>query len=201
MSVNVQSWNADVVVCSGHKMLGPTGFGVLWGKKEWLETLSPFLYGGEMIQEVTVEKTTYKEVLHRFEAGTPSIAEVIAGKEAVNYLSSLGMNNVREHEKEITRYALSAMQALPYIHIYGPQDLAIRGGIVSFTMDGVHAHDIAQLVNEDNICIRSGTHCAMPLHHFYHIPASARASFYIYTTKEDIDIFIESIQKVYKTFH
>lgn len=201
MPVDVRAWNADIVVCSGHKMLGPTGFGILWGKKDVLETLSPFLYGGEMIQQVTKEKTSYKELPHRFEAGTPSIAEVIAGKEAVKYLVSLGMDHVREHEKEITAYAMSSLQSLPYIHIYGPQHPEDRGGVLSFTMDGVHAHDIAQLLNEDNICIRAGTHCAMPLHDFYHIPATARASFYIYTNNQDIDLFIESIQKVYKLLH
>lgn len=200
MPVNVTEWDADFVACSGHKMLGPTGFGVLWGKKERLEELTPFLYGGEMIREVTAEQTTYKEIPHKFEAGTPAIAEVIGGGSAVSYLLELGMECVREHEREITEYTLSALHQLPYITVFGPRDSRIRGGVISFTMDGVHPHDIAQVLNEDNICIRAGNHCAMPLHKSLGVIATARASFYIYTTTKDIDVFIEGLQKVKKKF-
>jgi cysteine desulfurase / selenocysteine lyase len=200
MPVDVTLWDADFIVCSGHKMLGPTGFGVLWGKKERLEELPPFLYGGEMIREVTKEKTTYKEIPHRFEAGTPAIAEVIAAASAVEYLQQIGMKQVREHEKEITRYALSRMKELSFISMYGPLDPEYRGGVISFTMSSAHPHDIAQMLNEDNICIRSGNHCAMPLHTEINVMATARASFYIYTTKEEIDTFIEGLQKVHTLF-
>lgn len=201
MNVNVNQWDADFVACSGHKMLGPTGVGVLWGKKQRLEELSPFLYGGEMIREVTKEKTTYKEIPHKFEAGTPAIGEVIAFGSAITYLSNIGMDHIRKHEAEITSYALDHLQQLPYITVYGPKDTQFRGGVISFTMKGAHPHDIAQMLNDDNICIRSGNHCAMPLHSEMNVSSTARASFYLYTTIEEIDAFIASLGKIYSVFN
>lgn len=201
MHVNVNQWDADFVACSGHKMLGPTGVGVLWGKKERLEELSPFLYGGEMIGEVTNEKTTYKEIPHKFEAGTQAIGEVIAFGSAITYLSSIGMDQIRKHEEEITSYALHQLEQLPYITVYGPKETQFRGGVISFTMKGAHPHDIAQMLNDDNICIRSGNHCAMPLHIEMNVSSTARASFYLYTTKEEIDVLVKSLGNIYTVFN
>ena len=201
MHVNFNQWDADFVACSGHKMLGPTGVGVLWGKKERLEELSPFLYGGEMIREVTKEKTTFKEIPHKFEAGTPAIGEVIAFGSAVVYLSNLGMDQIRKHEEEITSYALRQFEQLSYITVYGPKDTQFRGGVISFSMKGAHPHDIAQMLNEDNICIRSGNHCAMPLHSEMNVSSTARASFYLYTTKEEIDALVKSLGNIYTVFN
>ncbi|OGG14450.1 hypothetical protein A2875_02890 [Candidatus Gottesmanbacteria bacterium RIFCSPHIGHO2_01_FULL_46_14] len=197
MPMNVQAWGADFVAFSSHKMLGPTGVGVLWGKMERLEELSPYQYGGEMIKEVHVEKTVFAKPPHKFEAGTPHIAGVIGFGAAIDYLQKLGMDNVRAHEVEITAYALKQLKKLKGVSIYGPQD---RGGVIAFTMNGVHAHDIAQLLNEDNVCIRAGHHCAMPLHEYLKISATARASFYIYSTKEDVDALIAGLEKVKQLF-
>ncbi len=197
MKIDVADWGADFVAFSSHKMLGPTGVGVLWGKYELLDRMKPFLYGGEMIKEVRVEKTIFKEAPHKFEAGTPNIAGVIGFGAAIDYLTKLGMDNVRKHEKEITAYAMAEINKVPGITIYGPKD---RGGVIAFTMKSAHAHDVAQILNEDNICIRSGNHCAMPLHLSMGLAATARASFYIYTTKEDVDALIQGLGKVNKMF-
>ena len=197
MPIDVRSWGADFVAFSSHKMLGPTGVGVLWGKMELLETLPPYQYGGEMIKEVHVDKTVFAKPPHKFEAGTPHIAGVIGLGAAVDYLEKLGMDNVRAHEVEITAYALKQLKQIGDITIYGPQE---RGGVIAFTMKGVHAHDIAQILDEDNICIRAGHHCAMPLHEYLKISATARASFYVYTTKEDIDMLISGLEKVKRLF-
>ena len=193
MPIDVRSWGADFVAFSSHKMLGPTGVGVLWGKMELLETLPPYQYGGEMIKEVHVDKTVFAKPPHKFEAGTPHIAGVIGFGAAIDYLEKLGMDNVRAHEVEITAYALKQLKQIGDITIYGPQE---RGGVIAFTMKGVHAHDIAQILDEDNICIRAGHHCAMPLHEYLKISATARVSFYVYTTKEDVDALIEGLEKV-----
>lgn len=200
MNVDVNDWNADFVAFSSHKMLGPTGVGVLWGKMEHLENLSPYQYGGEMIQEVYVEKTIFKKPPHKFEAGTPHIAGVIGFGAAVDYLSNIGMDNVRKHEKELTAYALNELNRVTGIRIYGSNDVEHRGGVIAFTIKSAHAHDIAQILDEDNICIRSGNHCAMPLHTYLKLPATARASFYIYTTKEDVDTLIKGLEKVGRIF-
>lgn len=198
MPIDVQKWGVDAVAFSSHKMLGPTGVGVLWGKMELLEQLSPYQYGGEMIEEVHVDKTIFKRPPHKFEAGTPHIAGVIGLGAAIDYLEKLGMNSVRATEAKITAYALKQLKRLGSVSIYGPQN---RGGVIAFTMKGVHAHDIAQVLDEDNICIRAGHHCAMPLHEYLKISATARASFYIYTTKEDIDMLITGLEKVRRIFH
>jgi cysteine desulfurase / selenocysteine lyase len=200
LAIDVQSWDADFVAFSSHKMLGPTGVGVLWGKMERLEELTPFLYGGEMIKEVRIEETFFNEIPHKFEAGTPAIGEVIGFGAAIEYLNAMGMDSVREHEKMITEYALKKMQSISGITFYGPKAVEHKGGVVAFTMDVAHAHDIAQILNEDNICIRSGHHCAMPLHTQLNIRATARASFYIYTTKEDVDMLCAGLIKVQEMF-
>lgn len=197
MKVDVEDWGADFVAFSSHKMLGPTGVGVLWGKYGLLDAMSPFLYGGEMIKEVRVEKTIFKDPPHKFEAGTPHIAGVIGLGAAVDYLSTLGMGAVAKHEEEIVGYAMSELSKMRGLTIYGPKT---RAGVIAFTLKDAHAHDIAQILDEDNICIRSGNHCAMPLHLSLNIAATARASFYVYTTKADVDALVNGLEKVKKMF-
>lgn len=200
MKVDVSAWGADMVAFSSHKMLGPTGIGVLWAKQELLERMRPFNYGGEMIAEVHTDRTTFKSAPHKFEAGTPHIAGVIGFGAAVEYLMNLGMDAVRQHEKELVTYAMKKFETVEGLTYLGPKDPDIRGGVFACTLQGAHPHDIAQLLNEDNVFIRAGNHCAQPLHEHLHVPATARASFYIYTTTEDIDTFVESIKKVTKLF-
>ncbi len=200
MKVNVHVWGADFVAFSGHKMMGPTGIGVLWGKKEILDAMPPYQYGGDMISEVHVQNSHWKESPHKFEAGTPHIAGVIGLGAAVDYLNSIGMEKVREHEIDITAYALSQVSRIKKIHILGPKSAQDKGGVVAFTMEGVHPHDIAQILDEDNICIRVGFHCAQPLHEYAGCGPTARASFYVYTTKEDIDMLVSALEKVQKIF-
>jgi len=199
-SVDVQGWNADAVAFSGHKMLGPTGVGVLWAKMDLLEKLPPYQYGGDMIKEVHIDHTVFNEVPQKFEAGTPHIAGVIGLGAAVDYLSNLGMAAVRKHEKEITTYALNVLSDIHGLTIVGPKNSDKRGGVVTFTMKGIHPHDIAQILDEDNICIRVGFHCAQPLHEYLKIGPTARASFYVYTTKQDIDVLVKGLEKIKKIF-
>lgn len=196
LPVDIKNWKADFVVFSGHKMLGPTGVGVLWGRKELLDSLSPFMYGGEMITEVHLDKALFKSAPYKFEAGTPDIAGVIGLGAAVDYLQSLGMEKIRRHEEKIVDYALRRLSDLKIATIYGPKDSHLRGGVIAFTLDRIHAHDVAQVLDEDNICIRSGNHCAMPLHLFLGIGATARASFYIYNTTADVDALIKGLERV-----
>lgn len=200
MAIDVKDWGADVVAFSSHKMLGPTGVGVLWARRELLEQLAPFQYGGEMIKEVHADKTIFADPPHKFEAGTLHIAGVIGLGAAVDYLQAMGMDAVRKHEIEITNYALKALARISGLTVYGSSKAKDRGGVIAFTMRGVHAHDIAQLLDEDNVCIRAGHHCAMPLHEYLKIPATARASFYVYTTKEDIDALIMGLERIKKIF-
>lgn len=200
MPVDVGAWGADFVAFSSHKMLGPTGIGVLWARPELLEEMTPFNYGGDMISEVHVDKTVFKKPPHKFEAGTPHIAGVIGFGAAVQYLSALGMDNIRIHEKELTKYAITKLEAVSGLSFMGPKDPVVRGGVFACTMKDAHPHDIAQLLNEDNIFIRAGNHCAMPLHEHYGVSSTARASCYIYTTREDIDAFVAGLLKVQKTF-
>jgi len=200
MPIDVQMWGADFVAFSGHKMCGPTGVGVLWGKIERLEKLAPFMYGGEMISKVGIDQTEFKPVPHVFEAGTPHIAGVIGFGAAVEYLQAIGMENVRAHELALTRYALQRISGISNVSCIGPLDPALRGGVIAFTISGVHPHDIAQVLDEKNIFIRAGHHCAQPLHAHLGLSGSARASLYIYTTKQDIDAWIEGLVKVQKFF-
>lgn len=199
-NVNVSEWGADFIVFSGHKMLGPTGIGVLWGKYELLEKMPPYQFGGDMIREVTIEKTTFAFPPQKFEAGTPDIAGAIGLGAAIDYLTNIGLDAVRQHEHDMVVYALKGMKEIDGITLLGPENSDLRGSVIAFTLKGIHPHDIAQVLSEDNICVRAGHHCAMPLHTSLHISASARISFYVYTTKEDIDMFIERLVKVKKTF-
>ncbi|MDO8496915.1 MAG: SufS family cysteine desulfurase [bacterium] len=198
--INVKEIGADFVAFSSHKMLGPTGIGVLWGRYELLDRMTPFQYGGEMIDEVRIESTTFKHPPHKFEAGTPHIAGVIALKEAMRYLQQIGMKNIRDHEKAITGYAMETLKKTfgEKIQVVGPQDAKSRCGIMAFTFGSYHPHDIAQILDEDNIAIRAGHHCAMPLHKRLQLSATARASFYLYNGEEDVEKLVEGLRKVEK---
>jgi cysteine desulfurase/selenocysteine lyase len=184
-------------------MLGPTGSGVLWGKKEILEQMGPFLCGGDMINEVKLTGTTFAGIPSRFEAGTPDIAGIIGLGAAVDYLTNLGMENVREHEKELVGYGLGRMEKLEdegLVRLYGPRDANERGGVLTFNVNGVHAHDAAQVLDKYGIAVRSGQHCGAPIVERFGQVAMARASFYVYTTKEEIDFLVEKIKEVPKVF-
>jgi cysteine desulfurase/selenocysteine lyase len=200
MPVDVHTWGADAVAFSGHKMLGPSGVGVLWMKREHLETMKPFLYGGDMIREVHESETLFNDLPHKFEAGTPFIEGAMGIGAAADYLLKIGMKEIRSHEKAITTYALKSLSTIDGLTVYGPKDPEIRGGVVSFRLAGVHPHDTAQILNEDNICVRVGYHCAMPLHEFLAIGPTVRASFYIYSTTDDVDRLVEGLGKVKKMF-
>lgn len=196
LPVDVHAWGADFVAFSGHKMLGPTGIGVLWGRAELLEAMAPFNFGGEMITEVHVDKTVFQKTPHKFEAGTPHIAGAIGLGAAVDYLTNLRMEQVRQHEVELVSYAMKQLDMVSGLSYFGPRDPKERSGVIAFTLRGAHPHDIAQILDSENVYIRAGNHCAMPLHEYLGITATARASFYVYTTKEDIDRLIEGLEKV-----
>jgi cysteine desulfurase/selenocysteine lyase len=199
--IDVQLWDADFIVLSAHKMLGPTGVGVLWGKNTHLEQMRPVQYGGEMVLQVKIEDSTFKELPHKLEAGTPNIAGVIAFKEAIKYIENLDIKSIREHEKELTQYAIAKLHQNfgEKITIIGTKNPDLRAGILSFSFDSLHSHDIAQLLDEKNIAVRAGHHCTMPLHNHLNLTSSTRASFYIYTTKEDVDCLIDGLRHVTNT--
>jgi len=199
MAVNVQELGCDFLAFSGHKMLGPTGIGCLWGKRSVLEDMPPFMGGGEMIREVTYQGARYNDLPYRFEAGTPSIAEAIGLGVAVDYLQALGMAAVRQQEESLTAYALERLAEIKGVTVYGPP-AARRGGAVAFTVAGIHPHDLATLLDQDGIAVRAGHHCAQPLHNKLGISASTRASFYIYNIPEEIDRLVASIQRAQKIF-
>ncbi|MDI1495525.1 MAG: cysteine desulfurase [Cenarchaeum symbiont of Oopsacas minuta] len=200
MSVDVDRLGCDFFAFSGHKMLGPTGVGVLWARREILENMAPFHGGGDMIREVHKQETTWNDVPYKFEAGTPNIADVIGFGAAIDYLQKIGMDKVREHEVELTLYALDRFATVPGIKVYGTDEIQWRGGVLSFNFADVHPHDVAQIVDEEGIAIRSGHHCAQVLMEKLDVAATSRASFYIYNTKEDIDRLVMSLLKVAKVF-
>lgn len=199
--LNVKEWDADYVAFSAHKLCGPTGVGVLWGKKENLNNLPPFQFGGEMVLEVTNNETTFKDIPHKFEAGTPNIAGVIAFQEAIKYMTGLGIENIRKHEMIIVEYAITKLKREfgESINILGTQNAELRAGVLTFNFENFHSHDIAQLLDDKNIAVRAGHHCAMPLHNHLDLVSSTRASFYMYTTKEDIDRLVEGLHYVHST--
>lgn len=199
LPVNVQLLGADFVAFSAHKMLGPTAIGVLWGRETLLEELPPFMGGGDMIKKVFLRTFTPNDLPHKFEAGTPAIAEAIGFGAAVDYLQDVGMDRIARHEQDITGYAMERLQTLDGLKILGP-GASMRGGVVSFTLEGIHPHDIAQILDRDGIAVRAGHHCAMPLHERFGIPASTRASFYLYNTRKDVDLLVNSIKKVIQLF-
>lgn len=199
MPVNVQALDIDFMAFSGHKMLGPTGSGVLWGRREILNAMPPFMGGGDMIREVHLRDFKPSELPWKFEAGTPAIAEAIGLGAAIDYLQNLGMDTIHAAERELTTYAMARMSEVEGLRILGPS-ADKRGGLVSFVLGDIHPHDIAAALDSMGIAIRAGHHCAMPLHERYHIPASARASFYLYNTREEVDILIASLKKVMEYF-
>lgn len=200
MPVDAKNLDCDFLVFSAHKMLGPTGVGVLYAKKEFLEKMKPFMGGGDMIKEVFKFHTNYNEVPYKFEAGTPNIADVVGFGAAVDYLEKIGMENIRKHEIYLTEYALESMQSLKYITIYGPMDSKFRGGVISFNIADIHPHDLATIMNDHGIAIRSGHHCAQVLMQRLDVPATSRASFYIYNTKEEIDKLVNAIKEAGRIF-
>jgi cysteine desulfurase/selenocysteine lyase len=200
MRVDAKEMDCDFMAFSGHKMLGPTGIGVLYGKSRHLESMPPFLGGGEMIREVHTSGATWKDLPYKYEAGTANIAGAIGLGTAVDYLNKIGMDNVHEHEKEITSYALSRMDQVKGLTIYGGRDVKQKVGVISFNLGDIHAHDLASILDEEGVAIRSGHHCAQPLMEFLDIPAAARASFYIYNTKEEVDTLINVLEKARKLF-
>ena len=200
MPVNVREMDCDFMAFSGHKMMGPTGIGVLYGKREHLQKMPPFLGGGEMIRQVHTTGAEWKDPPYKYEAGTPNIAGAIGLGVAIDYLNNVGMENVHEYEKEITTYALSRMSDVKEIQIYGPTYARNRVGVISFNLGDIHAHDLASILDEEGIAIRSGHHCAQPLMEFLKVPATARASFYVYNTKEEVDTFIDALENARKLF-
>lgn len=198
-AVDVRALDCDFLAFSAHKMLGPSGIGVLWGRRELLEAMPPFLGGGDMIREVRLEGSTWNDLPWKFEAGTPAIIEAVGLGAAVDYLGALGMANVRAHEHALVAYALERLAAVPELRIYGPP-AEWRGGVVSFTLADIHAHDLATLLDRDGIAVRAGHHCAQPLMERYKLPATARASFYVYTTAAEIDALAEALERARAVF-
>ena len=194
MPVDVQAVGADFYAFSAHKMLGPTGVGVLYARRELLEEMAPFLGGGEMILKVTFEGATWNDLPWKFEAGTPNIADVIAFGSAIDYLDALGMDNVRRHEIEVTTYALERLRALDDVTLYGPDDPEQRGGVVSFNFGDLHPHDVGTILDRHGVAIRAGHHCTQPLMRCLGVTGTARASFYIYNTQEEVDALIEGLK-------
>jgi cysteine desulfurase/selenocysteine lyase len=200
MPVDVVELGADLVAFTGHKMVGPTGIGVLWGRRDLLEQLPPFHGGGEMIETVSMEQSTYAAPPARFEAGTPPIAQAVGLGAAVDYLSSIGMHNIAAHEREITAYALERLTEIGGLTVLGPSEAVDRGGAVSFEIEGIHPHDISQVLDSQGIAVRAGHHCAKPAHKRFGVQSSTRASAYLYTTQAEIDALVEGILYTKKFF-
>ncbi|HJM54341.1 MAG TPA: cysteine desulfurase [Dehalococcoidia bacterium] len=200
MPVDVQALDCDFMAFSAHKMLGPTGIGVLWGRPELLEVMPPWMFGGDMILEVTYEDASWNDLPYRFEAGTPNIADAIATGAAVDYLTALGMEDVWEHEQQITAYALDKFSGLNGTKVLGPREVDDRGAVISFSHDSVHSHDLGTALDQLGIAIRTGHHCAMPLIRSHGIGSAARASFYIYNTEAEVDILIDGLAEAERYF-
>src|SRR5512134_480546 len=199
LHVDVQALDADFLAFSAHKMCGPTGIGVLYGRMELLEAMPPFLGGGDMIREVHLRSFRPNSLPYKFEAGTPAIAEAVGFGAAVDYLSGLGMEAISAHERDIIEYALERLEEVPGVKVFGPS-AQYKGGVAAFTLDGVHPHDVAQILDQDGIAVRAGHHCAQPLHEKFGLPATSRASFYLYNTKDEVDLLIDGIYKVKELF-
>ncbi|MEM3089878.1 MAG: cysteine desulfurase [Candidatus Nitrosotenuis sp.] len=200
MKVDIDKLGCDFFAFSAHKMLGPTGVGVLWARKELLENMAPFHGGGDMIREVHKYETTWNDLPYKFEAGTPNIADVIGFAAAIDYLNKLGMDFVRQHEIEITKYALEKLSQVKGMKLYGTSDITKRGGVISFNLGDIHPHDLATIIDEDGIAIRSGHHCAQVLMERLDVAATSRASFYIYNTKEEVDALVRSLHRAARLF-
>ncbi|MFI9271688.1 cysteine desulfurase [Kitasatospora sp. NPDC052896] len=200
MVLDVQALGADFVAFTGHKMLGPTGIGVLWGRQELLEDLPPFLGGGEMIETVTMGSSTYAPAPHKFEAGTPPIAQAVGLGAAIDYLTAVGMDRIAAHEHVITEYAIGRLQEIPDLRIIGPRTAVDRGAAISFVLGDIHPHDVGQVLDEQGIAVRVGHHCARPVCLRYGIPATTRASFYLYSTPAEVDQLIDGLHHVRNFF-
>jgi len=200
MKVDITNLGCDFYAFSAHKMLGPTGVGVLWARKELLENMRPFQGGGDMIREVHKYETTWNDLPYKFEAGTPNVADVICFSAAIDYLVNIGIDNVRNHEIELTKYALEKMSKVKGLTIYGPKDPQKASGVISFNFNDVHPHDVATIIDKNGVAIRSGHHCAQVLMEKLNVAATNRASFYIYTTKDEVDALIDSLEQVAKVF-
>jgi cysteine desulfurase/selenocysteine lyase len=200
MPVDVQALDADFIAFSGHKMLGPMGSGGLYGKLRLLESMPPFMGGGGMIRKVTLQGSTWADVPARFEAGTPSVGDAIGLGTAVDYLQGLGMDQVREHERALTDLALDRLGEVPGLTLYGPGDTEIQAGVISFALGDIHPHDVAAILNEENVAVRAGHHCCQPLMHRLDVMATVRASFYVYNVAEDIDRLVSGLHRVREIF-
>ena len=198
--VDVEDIGCDFLALSGHKMMGPTGIGALYARREVLEQMEPFLHGGEMVLEVSYEDASWNELPMRFEAGTPNIADAIALGVAVDYLTGLGMEYVREHEKQLTAYALDAFRELEEVDLFGPMDVDRRGGILSFHSFDVHPHDLGTFLDQEGVAIRTGHHCTMPLMGVLGVPATARASLYVYNTEQEVDALVDALKRALRYF-
>jgi cysteine desulfurase/selenocysteine lyase len=200
LPMDVVAQDADFIAFTGHKMCGPTGIGVLWGRAELLAAMPPVLGGGSMIETVTMQRSTFAPPPARFEAGTPPIAEAVGLGAAVDYLSSIGMPAIQGHEKEITAYALDALATVPGLRIFGPTVPVSRGGTISFALDGIHPHDVGQVLDANGVQVRVGHHCARPVCVRFGVPATTRASFYLYTTTQEVDALVAGLEQVRKVF-
>jgi cysteine desulfurase / selenocysteine lyase len=200
MKVDVRDLNVDFLVIAGHKLLAPMGIGALYGKKELLEKMPPVLFGGDMVEYVYEQETTYNVLPYKFEAGTQNVESAVGLSKAIDYLNEIGMDNVEKIEKELMSYAIEEISKLDYVKIYGPRDIEKRGGVLSFEIKGVHPHDVASIFDTFGVCIRAGNHCAQPLMRYLGVNATSRASIYFYNTKEDIDRLVEAIKKTYDMF-
>lgn len=200
LGVDVQALGADFLAFSAHKMLGPTGIGVLWGRMERLEEMEPFEGGGEMISDVRLHTATWAAIPHRFEAGTPPIIEAVGLSAAIDYLEKVGMEAIATHDRELTRYALDRLAELPALTVYGPPTTEGRGGVISFTLGDAHPHDLATILDEEGVAVRAGHHCAKPLMRLLGVPATARASFYLYNDAGDVDALVEGLRRAVELF-
>ena len=200
MKIDVQDLDADFLVFSGHKMFAPLGIGVLYGKRELLNKMNPFLMGGDMIEYVHEQKTTFAPLPNKFEAGTQNVEGVVGLGAAIDYINSIGYDKIQEHDKEIVEYAREKLSKLDYLDIYMTPNAENHSAVISFNIKGVHPHDVASILDSENVCVRSGNHCAQPLMRFLGIDSTCRASFYIYNTKEDVDRLVAGIEKAYKMF-
>jgi cysteine desulfurase/selenocysteine lyase len=192
--------DADFLAFSGHKLCGPSGAGGLWGRRELLEAMPPFLTGGEMIRSVRLDGTSWNDLPWKFEAGTPAIAEVVGMGAAIDYLTEIGLDAIHAHETTITAYALERLAEVPGLTIHGPVEASRRGGVVSFSLAGVHPHDVAEILGSDGVCVRAGHHCTQPVMEALGVAATTRASFYLYTVPAEIDRMIDSLHRVRKIF-
>jgi cysteine desulfurase/selenocysteine lyase len=197
--VDVQELGCDFLAFTGHKMLAPSGIGVLWGRQELLQRMAPYELGGSMIRKVTVEQTSWAELPYKYEAGTPPIAEAYGLGQAIDYLNGVGLDAIERHEQELVEYALGRLAELPYVRVFGPP-AERRGGIVSFEVDGVHPHDVAQILDAEGVAVRAGHHCTQPIMDHFGVTATTRASFYLYTVRDEIDRLVEGLARVRATF-